>query len=55
MLASVRTTGLTLVLEPGRWLVGPAGVIVTQVVDLKPESSGAGASPRNWSLSLTPV
>ena len=31
----VRPTGLTLLLEPGRWIVGPAGVLVTTVVDLK--------------------
>jgi diaminopimelate decarboxylase len=37
----VRDTGLTLVLEPGRWLVGPAGVLVTQVVDLKAQAAGA--------------
>lgn len=35
LLPAVRSTGLTLVLEPGRWLVGPAGVLVTSVVDLK--------------------
>ena len=29
-------TGLLLVLEPGRWLVGPAGVLLAEVVDLKP-------------------
>ncbi len=32
---AVRTTGLPLLLEPGRWLVGPAGVLLAQVVDLK--------------------
>ena len=35
LLPAVRSTGLTLVLEPGRWIVGPAGALVTQVVDLK--------------------
>lgn len=30
----------TLLIEPGRWLVGPAGVIVTEVVDLKPKAGG---------------
>jgi diaminopimelate decarboxylase len=30
----------TLLLEPGRWLVGPIGVIVTEVVDLKPRAGG---------------
>jgi diaminopimelate decarboxylase len=35
ILPSVRETGLHLVLEPGRWITGPAGVLVTSVVDLK--------------------
>jgi diaminopimelate decarboxylase len=35
VLSIVRPSGLTLLLEPGRWLVGPAGVLVTSVVDLK--------------------
>ena len=40
LLPAVRTTGLVLVLEPGRWLVGPAGVLVTTVVDLKRRPDG---------------
>jgi diaminopimelate decarboxylase len=40
LLPAIRPTGLTLVLEPGRWLVGPAGVIVTRVVDLKAQTGG---------------
>jgi diaminopimelate decarboxylase len=36
----VRETGLTLVLEPGRWLVALAGVLVTSVVDLKRKADG---------------
>jgi len=39
LLAAVRPTGLALVIEPGRWIVGPAGVLVTEVVDLKPRSA----------------
>jgi diaminopimelate decarboxylase len=35
ILPAIRDTGLPLVLEPGRWIVGPAGVLVTEVVDLK--------------------
>jgi diaminopimelate decarboxylase len=31
-------SGLTLVLEPGRWIVGPAGVLLTEVVDVKARS-----------------
>jgi diaminopimelate decarboxylase len=37
---AVRPTGLTLLLEPGRWLVGPAGVLVTAVVDMKRRPDG---------------
>jgi diaminopimelate decarboxylase len=40
LLPAVRRTGLTLVLEPGRWLVAPAGVIVTAVVDVKRKAGG---------------
>jgi diaminopimelate decarboxylase len=36
----VRATGLSLVLEPGRWIVGPAGIIATEIVDLKPQPGG---------------
>jgi diaminopimelate decarboxylase len=36
----VRATGLTLLLEPGRWLVGPAGALLAQVVDLKQRPDG---------------
>ena len=32
--------GLPLVLEPGRWLVGPAGLLLTEVIDLKPRPGG---------------
>jgi len=35
ILPAIRRTGLTLVLEPGRWIVGPAGILLTTVVDLK--------------------
>ncbi len=33
-------TTLTLVLEPGRWIVGPSGIILTEVVDIKPRADG---------------
>ncbi len=36
----VRATGLTLLLEPGRWLVGPAGALIARVVDLKRRPDG---------------
>jgi diaminopimelate decarboxylase len=35
VLDGVGDSDLEIVLEPGRWIVGPAGVLVTQVVDLK--------------------
>jgi diaminopimelate decarboxylase len=40
VLSVVKPSGLTLLLEPGRWLVGPAGVLVTTVVDLKRRPGG---------------
>ena len=30
------STGLSIIVEPGRWIIGPAGVLVTRVVDVKP-------------------
>jgi diaminopimelate decarboxylase len=33
---ATRNSGLQLIVEPGRWIVGPAGILVTEVVDLKP-------------------
>lgn len=36
----IRAAGLTLLLEPGRWLVGPCGVLLTRVVDLKRRPDG---------------
>lgn len=40
VLPIVRETGLTLILEPGRTLVGPAGVLVSRVIDVKPQAGG---------------
>jgi diaminopimelate decarboxylase len=40
LLSATDGMGLTLVLEPGRWIVGPAGILVAQVVDLKPQPGG---------------
>jgi diaminopimelate decarboxylase len=40
MLAALRPTGLPLVIEPGRSLVGPAGVLLARVVDIKPRDAG---------------
>lgn len=36
LVAAAQAAGLTLLVEPGRWIVGPAGVLVTRVVDRKP-------------------
>ncbi len=32
--------GLSVVVEPGRWIIGPAAVLVTRVVDVKPQAEG---------------
>jgi diaminopimelate decarboxylase len=40
LIGEVRTTGLPIVVEPGRSIVGPAGILVGRVVDLKPAPAG---------------
>ena len=40
ILPAIQSTGLELVLEPGRWIVGPAGILVATVVDLKAQPGG---------------
>jgi diaminopimelate decarboxylase len=40
ILGSVRAAGLAIVLEPGRHIVGPAGALITRVVDVKPQAGG---------------
>ena len=35
MVDIARPTGLTTLIEPGRVLVGPAGTLITRVVDIK--------------------
>ena len=40
LLDAVAPTGLTLILEPGRWVLGPAGVLLANVVDVKAQTSG---------------
>jgi diaminopimelate decarboxylase len=40
VLPIVRKTGLALILEPGRFLVGQAGVLITRVLDIKPQAGG---------------
>jgi diaminopimelate decarboxylase len=39
VLEDIRPTGLPVVSEPGRAIVGPAGVLVARVVDVKPRSA----------------
>jgi diaminopimelate decarboxylase len=42
LVTEIRPTGLPIVIEPGRSIVGPAGVVVAAVVDVKPRD-GASA------------
>lgn len=37
----VRATGLPIVIEPGRSIVGPAGALIAQVVDVKPRDASS--------------
>jgi diaminopimelate decarboxylase len=39
ILDAVRPTGLPVVLEPGRTIVGPAGALIATVIDLKPRDA----------------
>ena len=40
VLPIIREAGFTLILEPGRFLVGPAGALLTRVIDVKPQAGG---------------
>jgi len=40
LLPVVRETGLSIILEPGRQIVAPAGVLLTRVIDVKPQPDG---------------
>jgi diaminopimelate decarboxylase len=40
VMEAIRPTGLQLLLEPGRAIVGPAGILVTRVVDVKVQAGG---------------
>jgi diaminopimelate decarboxylase len=40
MLPAVRDSGLAIVLEPGRNIIAPAGVLLSRVVDVKPQPGG---------------
>ena len=39
LLPAVRGSGVKLILEPGRNIIGPAGVLLSQVLDVKPQSA----------------
>jgi diaminopimelate decarboxylase len=39
LVEAVRPTGLPIVVEPGRSIVGPAGVLVARVIDVKPRNA----------------
>jgi diaminopimelate decarboxylase len=39
LVEAVRPTGLPIVVEPGRSIVGPAGTLVARVIDLKPRNA----------------
>ena len=41
LVEAVRPSGLSLIVEPGRAVVGPAGVLLASVVDVKPRADGA--------------
>jgi diaminopimelate decarboxylase len=40
--AAARTTGLALIVEPGRWLSGNAGALLSEIIDMKPAPADAG-------------
>ncbi len=41
LLKEIRPTGLPIVIEPGRAIVGPSGALVARVIDLKPRNAGS--------------
>lgn len=40
LLHAARQTGLSLIVEPGRWMVGASGLLLSRVVDIKPAPEG---------------
>ena len=42
--AAARTTGLTLIVEPGRWLTGNAGALLSEIIDVKPAPDADAAA-----------
>jgi diaminopimelate decarboxylase len=41
LIAAVRPSGLPIVIEPGRAIVGPAGTLVARVIDVKPRTANS--------------
>jgi diaminopimelate decarboxylase len=39
LVEEIQPTGLPIVVEPGRWIVGPAAVLLARVIDLKPRTA----------------
>ena len=39
LVSAVRSTGLPIVIEPGRAIAGPAGALIAQVIDIKPRTA----------------
>jgi len=39
LLTAIRPTGLPIIVEPGRSIVGPAGALVARVIDIKPRNA----------------
>jgi diaminopimelate decarboxylase len=57
--AAARTTGLTLIVEPGRWLTGNAGALLSEIIDMKPapdedrpDAGGDSGRPRRQFVVL---
>ena len=42
--AAARTAGLSLIVEPGRWLVGNAGALLAGIIDMKPAPDDVSAA-----------
>ena len=40
VVSAIKETGLSIIAEPGRWIIGPAGVLISAVVDVKPQGNG---------------
>ena len=40
VVGAIKETRLPIITEPGRWIIGPAGVLISAVVDVKPQGNG---------------